>query len=94
MDDISLEEKVIQVFEKAGNSEACHGIPKKNDEAIVDFSWRKDCQWVLSVKKNPQKLKIWYWFDWWQQSFYQSRFVSLLPCALKIKGSSQYGENE
>ena len=44
MDDISLEEKIIQVFKKAGNSEACHGIPKKNDEAIVDFSWRKDCQ--------------------------------------------------
>ena len=44
MDDISLEEKVIQVFEKAGNSEACHRIPKKNDEVIVDFSRRKDCQ--------------------------------------------------
>ena len=44
MDDISLEEKVIQVFEKAGNSEACHGIPKKNGKVTVDFSRRKDCQ--------------------------------------------------
>ena len=64
MDDNILEEKVIQVFEKIGcnidssNTEACHRITKKNDRVIVKFSRRKDCQRVLSVKKNPQKLKM------------------------------------
>ena len=64
MDDNILEEKVIQVFEKVGcnidssNIEACHCITKKNDRIIVKFSWRKDCQRVLSVKKNLQKSKM------------------------------------
>ena len=59
-----LEEKIIQVFEKVGcnidssNIEACHCITKKNDRIIVKFSWRKDCQRVLSVKKNLQKSKM------------------------------------
>ena len=61
VDDNILEEKVIQVFEKVGcnidssNIEACHRITKKNDRVIVKFSRRKDCQRVLSVKKNLQK---------------------------------------
>ena len=59
VDDNALEEKVIQVFEKVGcNIEACHGITKKNGRVIVKFSGRKDCQNVLSVKKNLQKLKM------------------------------------
>ena len=64
MDDNILEEKVIQVFEKVGcnidsnNIEACHRITKKNDRVIVKFSRIKDCQRVLSVKKNLQKLKM------------------------------------
>ena len=64
MDDNTLEEKVIQVFEKVGcnidsnNIEAYHRITKKNDRVIVKFSRRKDCQRVLSVKKNLQKLKM------------------------------------
>ena len=64
VDDNILEEKVIQVFEKIGcntdssNIEACHCITKKNDRVIVKFSRRKDCQRVLSVKKNLQKLKM------------------------------------
>ena len=64
VDDISLEEKVIQVFEKVGckidssNIEACDLITKRNDRVIVMFSRRKDCQQVLSVKKNLQKLKM------------------------------------
>ena len=64
VDDNILEEKVIQVFEKVGcnigssNIEACHRITKKNDRVIVTFSRRKDCQCVLSVKKNLQKLKM------------------------------------
>ena len=64
LDDNILEEKVIQVFEKVGcsidssNIEACHRITKKNDRVIVKFSRRKDCQRVLSFKKNLQKLKM------------------------------------
>ena len=64
MDDNSLEEKVIQVFEKVGcnidssNIEECHCITKRNDRVIVKFSRQKDCQQVLSVKKNLQKLKM------------------------------------
>ena len=59
VDDNSLEEKVIQVFEKVGcNIEACHRFTKRNDRVIVTFSRRKDCQQVLSVKKNLQKLKM------------------------------------
>ena len=64
VDDNSLEEKVIQVFRKVGcnidssNIEVCHRISKRNDRVIVMFSRRKDCQQVLSVKKNLQKLKM------------------------------------
>ena len=64
VDDNSLKEKVIQVFEKFGcnidssNIEASHRIIKRNDRVIVKFSRRKDCQQVLSVKKNLQKLKM------------------------------------
>ena len=59
-----MEEKVIQVFEKVGcnidssNIEECHCITKRNDRVIVKFSRQKDCQQVLSVKKNLQKLKM------------------------------------
>ena len=64
VDENSLEEKVIQVFEKvgcnidSGNIEVCHGITKRNGRVILKFSRRKDCQQVPSVKKNPQKLKM------------------------------------
>ena len=64
VNDNTLKEKVIQVFEKVGcnidpsNIEACHRITKKNDSAIVKFSRRRDCQRVQSVKKNLQKLKM------------------------------------
>ena len=59
LDDNSLEQKIIQVFEKVGcNIEACHRITKRNDRVIVTFSRRKDCQQVLSIKKNLQKLKM------------------------------------
>ena len=33
-------------------------LPKKNDRVTMKFSRRKDCQRVLSVKKNLQKLKM------------------------------------
>ena len=64
VDDNSLEEKVIQVFEKVGcninssNIESCHRITKRNDRVTAKFSRTKDCQQVLSVKKNLQKLKM------------------------------------
>ena len=54
----------MQVFEKvvcnidSSNIEACHRITKRNDRVIVKFSMRKDCQQVLSVKKNLQTLKM------------------------------------
>ena len=60
----SLEEKVIQVFEKVGcnidysNTEAFHRTSKKNGRVIVNFSRRSDCQRVLSIKKNLQILKL------------------------------------
>ena len=59
----SLEEKVIQVFEKLcnidySNTEAFHRTSKKNDRVIVKFSRINDYQRVLSIKKNLQKLKL------------------------------------
>ena len=63
MDDHSLEKKVIQVFKIVGcntdssNIEVCHRITKRNDRVIVKFSRRKDCQQVLSVKKDSSKIK-------------------------------------
>ena len=59
-----MEEKVIQVFKKvvcnidSTNGEACHRITKSNDRVIVKLSRRKDCQRVLSVKKNLPKLEM------------------------------------
>ena len=50
VNDNSLEEKVIQVFEKvgcnidSGNIEVCHRITKRNGRVILKFSRRKDCQ--------------------------------------------------
>ena len=56
--DNTLEEKVIEVFEKVGcntdsvNIEACHRITKNNGRVIVKFSSRKDCQRVISQKES------------------------------------------
>ena len=53
-----LEGKVIQVLNKIGcniisdNVEACHRISSKNDRVIIKLSRRKDCQQVLSLKKD------------------------------------------
>ena len=38
--------------------EACHRVSKKSATAIVKFSHRKDCQQVLSVKKDQCKVKM------------------------------------
>ena len=64
MDDNSVEEKIIKVFEKvscnidSSNIEVCHRITQRNDRVNVRFSRRKDCQRKLSVKKILQKLKM------------------------------------
>ena len=64
VDDNSVEEKIIKVFEKvscnidSSNIEVCHRITQRNDRVNVRFSRRKDCQRKLSVKKILQKLKM------------------------------------
>ena len=65
VDNNSLKEKVIQVFQKAGCTlilatlkHVIVFIAKRNDRVIVKFSRRKDCEQVLSVKKNLQKLTM------------------------------------
>lgn len=56
--DNDLEGKVIEVFGKLGVNvkedgiEACHRIKKGSDKTIVKFSKRKDCQQVMSVKRD------------------------------------------
>ena len=58
-----LEEKVVNIFDKLGCNilanriEACHRVSKKSATVIVKFSRRKDCQQVLAVKKDLQKIK-------------------------------------
>ena len=60
----SLEDKVLNVFDKMGchiqneNVEACHRISKHNDRAIIKFTRRKDCQQVLSVKRDLRNLSM------------------------------------
>ena len=64
IDHSQLEDKVIQVLNKVGSSitsenvEACHRISSKNDRVIIKFSRRKDCQEVLSVKKDLKNLNM------------------------------------
>ena len=53
-----LEVKVLIVFQKIGcelsprDLEACHRLRKNSDRVIVKFSRRKDCEQIISVKKN------------------------------------------
>ena len=59
-----LEDKVLEIFDSMGcrvqkeNIEACHRMGKKNDRTIVKFSKRKDCQQILSVKKDLKNLSM------------------------------------
>ena len=58
-----LEGKVIQVLYKVGcnisdNAEACHRISSKSDQVIITFFRRKECQQVLSVKKDLKNLNM------------------------------------
>ena len=59
----NLESKVLEVFSKVGceilsrDIEACHGLTN-SERVIVKFLRRKDCDQVLSVKRDLRKIKI------------------------------------
>ena len=59
----NLELKVLEVFSKvgceilSGDIEACHHLTN-NDRVIVKFLRRKDCDQVLSVKRDLRKVKL------------------------------------
>ena len=59
----NLESKVFEVFSKSGSEmlsrdiEACNRLTN-NDRVIVKFLRRKDCNQVLSVKRDLQKIKL------------------------------------
>ena len=59
-----LEDTVLNVFSKMGcqiqkeNVEACHRIHKNNDITIIKFTRRKDCQQILSVKRDLKNLEM------------------------------------
>ena len=59
----NLESKVLEVFSKVGcailsrDIEACHPLTN-NDRVIVNFLRRKDCDQVLSIKRDQQKIKL------------------------------------
>ena len=58
-----LENKVLTIFKKVGcdikneNIEACHRVRRQNN-VIIKFSKRKDCQQVYSVKKDLGKFDM------------------------------------
>ena len=58
-----LENKVLTIFKKVGcdikneNIEACHRVRRQNN-VIIKFSKRKDCQQIYSVKKDFGKLDM------------------------------------
>ena len=59
-----LEDKVLTIFKKTGSEvfpldiEAFHRLKKDNDRVIVKFSRRKDCEQIMSVKKDLKHLKM------------------------------------
>ena len=59
----NLESKVLEVFSKVGCEilsrviEACHRLTN-NDRVIVKFLQRKDCDQVMSVKRDLRKVKL------------------------------------
>ena len=58
-----LEDKVLTIFKKIGSEvsprdiEAFCRLKKDNDRVIVKFSRRKDCEEIISVKKDLRHLK-------------------------------------
>ena len=59
-----LEDKVLTIFKKIGREvcprdiEASYCLKKDNDRLIVKFSRRKDCEQIISVKKDLKHLKL------------------------------------
>ena len=59
-----LEDKVLNIFKKIASEvsprgiEACHRLKQDNDRVIVKFSLRKDCEQIISVKKDLKHLKM------------------------------------
>ena len=59
-----LEDNVLTVFQKIGcelsprDLEASHRLKKNSDRVIVKFSRRKDCEQIMSVKKDLKKVKM------------------------------------
>ena len=59
-----LEDKVLTIFKKIGSEvsprdiESCHRLKKDNDRVTVKFSGRKDCEQIMSVKKDLKHLKM------------------------------------
>ena len=59
-----MEDKVLTVFKKIGSEvsprdiEAYHCLKKDNDRVIVKFSWHKDCEQIMSVKKDLKHLRM------------------------------------
>ena len=57
-----LEDKVLTVFQKIWcelsprDLEACHRLRKNSDRVIVNFSRRKDCEQIMSVKDDLKKV--------------------------------------
>ena len=53
-----LEDKLVTIFKKIGsevsprNTEAYHRLKRNNDRVIVKFSRCKDCEQIMSVKKD------------------------------------------
>ena len=60
----TLEDQVLKIFDSVGckvqkdNIEACHRMGKTNDRTIIKFSRRKDCQQVLSMKRDLRNVKM------------------------------------
>ena len=59
-----LEDKVLTIFKKISSEvsprdiEACHRLKKVNDRVIIKSSQRKDCEQIMSVKKELKHLKM------------------------------------
>ena len=53
-----LEDKVLTIFKKTGSEvsprgiEGCHRLKKDNNRVIVEFSRRKNCEQIMSVKRT------------------------------------------
>ena len=59
-----LEDKVLTIFKKIGSEvsprdiEACHRLKKDSGRVTVKFSRRKDCEQIMSMKKDLKHLKM------------------------------------